>query len=105
MRIDLRRDAVAAERDEFRPHADLRRCRRRCARLTVATGVPAKLAAPSRTSQGRMFIPGEPMKCPTKVCAGRSNRSTGEPICTTSPSCITTTWSAKVSASVWSWVT
>ena len=50
-------------------------------------------------------MPGEPMKWPTKVWAGRSNRSTGEPTCTTLPSCMTTTWSAKVSASVWSWVT
>ena len=50
-------------------------------------------------------MPGEPMKWPTKVWAGRSKRSTGEPTWTTSPSCMTTTWSAKVSASVWSWVT
>ena len=35
----------------------------------------------------------------------RSNSSCGVPICTTSPSCITTTLSAKVSASVWSCVT
>ena len=50
-------------------------------------------------------MPGEPMKCPTKVCAGRSNSSSGVPVCTTAPSCMTTTLSAKVSASVWSWVT
>ena len=50
-------------------------------------------------------MPGEPMKCPTKVCFGFSNSSTGVPICTTAPSYITTTVSAKVSASVWSWVT
>ena len=53
----------------------------------------------------RMDIPGEPMKYPTKVCAGRSNSSCGVRICTTRPSYITTTLSAKVSASVWSWVT
>ena len=50
-------------------------------------------------------MPGEPMKCPTKVCCGCSNSSTGVPIWTTAPSYITTTVSAKVSASVWSWVT
>ena len=50
-------------------------------------------------------MPGEPMKWPTKVCAGRSKSSCGVPICTTSPSYITTTLSAKVSASVWSCVT
>ena len=33
------------------------------------------------------------------------NSSTGVPCCTTQPSCMTTTLSAKVSASVWSWVT
>ena len=52
-----------------------------------------------------MFMPGEPMKWPTKVWRGRSNSSTGVPACTTWPSSITTTWSAKVSASVWSCVT
>ena len=36
---------------------------------------------------------------------GRSNNSSGVPICTTRPSYITTTLSAKVNASVWSWVT
>ena len=50
-------------------------------------------------------MPGEPMKWPTKVWRGFSKSSTGVPICTMSPSFITTTWSAKVSASVWSWVT
>ena len=30
-------------------------------------------------------MPGEPMKWPTKVCAGRSNSSSGVPICTTAP--------------------
>ena len=64
-----------------------------------------KRGAVLQTAQGSTFMPGEPMKWPTKVCRGRSNSSTGEPICTTLPSCITTTLSAKVSASVWSWVT
>ena len=52
-----------------------------------------------------MFIPGDPMKWPTKVCWGLSNSSIGVPTWTTVPSYITTTWSAKVKASVWSWVT
>ncbi|EWS62832.1 hypothetical protein Y695_03939 [Hydrogenophaga sp. T4] len=50
-------------------------------------------------------MPGEPMKWPTKVWAGRSNKASGVPICTTLPRVITTTWSAKVSASTWSCVT
>ena len=54
------------------------------------------MTARSRTSHGSTFMPGEPMKWPTKVWRGRSNSSTGEPICTTVPSCITTTLSAKV---------
>ena len=66
--------------------------------------LPMKAVAPS-TRQGRMFMPGEPMKWPTKVWAGRSNSSSGVPVCTTAPSCMTTTLSAKVSASVWSCVT
>ena len=51
------------------------------------------------------FIPGDPMKWPTNVWSGRSNSSSGVPFCITSPSFITTTVSANVSASVWSWVT
>ncbi len=50
-------------------------------------------------------MPGEPMKWPTKVCCGRSNRSEALPICTARPRVITTTCSAKVSASTWSCVT
>ena len=73
--------------------------------MAVATGLPGEDGAAVADSQGSTFMPGEPMKWPTKVCRGRSNSSTGVPICTTSPSFITTTWSAKVSASVWSWVT
>ena len=73
--------------------------------FAVRTGWPAKRATPSTTSHGSTFMPGEPMKWPTKVWRGRSNSSTGVPVCTTVPSCITTTWSAKVSASVWSCVT
>jgi hypothetical protein len=49
-------------------------------------------------------MPGEPMKWPTKVWAGRSNRASGAPTCITRPRVITT-WSAKVRASTWSWVT
>ena len=45
-------------------------------------------------------MPGEPMKWPTKRCAGVSNSCSGVPICTISPWLITTTWSANVSASV-----
>ncbi len=58
-----------------------------------------------RQRAGRKFMPGEPMKWPTKVWAGRWNRSSAVPTCTALPRDITTTWSAKVSASVWSWVT
>jgi hypothetical protein len=57
------------------------------------------------TSTGRKFIPGEPMKLPTKRWDGRSNSSSGVPFWITSPWLITTTSSANVSASVWSWVT
>ena len=39
------------------------------------------------------------------VCCGLSNNSAGVPTCTISPSYMTTTLSAKVSASVWSCVT
>ncbi|MNT38319.1 hypothetical protein D3C72_1745050 [compost metagenome] len=35
--------------------------------------------APSPHCAGRKFMPGEPMKWPTKVCAGRSNRSSALP--------------------------
>jgi hypothetical protein len=31
------------------------------------------------TWPGRKFMPGEPMKCPTKVWLGRSNKSAAEP--------------------------
>ncbi len=64
-----------------------------------------KPTRPPSTLQGSTFMPGEPMKWPTKVWVGRSNRSIGVPTCTTSPLFITTTRSAKVSASVWSCVT
>ena len=47
------------------------------------TGDRAARRRPAR--QGSTFIPGEPMKWPTKVCSGRSNSSTGVPIWTTSP--------------------
>ncbi len=66
---------------------------------------PSIVAVAPCTWAGSRFMPGEPMKWPTKVWAGRSNNSSGVPVCTTAPSCITTTVSAKVSASVWSWVT
>ena len=77
----------------------------RATAFAVRIGWPAKRATPFSSSQGRMFIPGEPMKWPTNVCRGRSKSSTGVPTCTTVPSCMTTTWSAKVIASVWSCVT
>ena len=38
--------------------------------MAVSTGWPAKTASPSLTSQGSTFMPGEPMKWPTKVCFG-----------------------------------
>ena len=72
---------------------------------STAIRSPSKTTSRPAISHGRMFIPGEPMKCPTKVCLGFSNSSTGVPTCTTAPSYITTTVSANVSASVWSWVT
>ena len=50
-------------------------------------------------------MPGEPMKKPTNAWSGRSNSSVGVPICSTSPSFITTTSSANVIASTWSCVT
>jgi hypothetical protein len=53
----------------------------------------------------RKFMPGEPMKWPTKVWAGRSNSASALPTCTALPRVITTTSSAKVSASTWSCVT
>ena len=36
-------------------------------------------------------MPGEPMKCPTNVCSGRSNSASAEPTCTALPRDITTT--------------
>ena len=78
---------------------------------SVAAVAPSHSARPARVSvrpsdcTGKKFMPGEPMKWPTKRCAGRSNNAAGEPSCTTLPRVITTTWSAKVSASTWSWVT
>ena len=54
---------------------------------------------------GMKFMPGEPMKLPTKVWRGRSNSSDAVPTCTARPRVITTTCCAKVSASTWSWVT
>ena len=35
---------------------------------------PSKIASPSSIPQGRTFMPGEPMKCPTKVCFGLSKQ-------------------------------
>jgi hypothetical protein len=51
------------------------------------------------------FIDGEPMNCATNRLPGRSNRSSGVPICSMMPSCITTMRSAMVMASIWSCVT
>ena len=41
---------------------------------------PSKLIYPFLISQGRIFIPGDPIKCPTNVCFGFSNNSTGVPV-------------------------
>ena len=45
------------------------------------------------------------MNCATNKLPGRSNNSSGVPICSTMPSCITTMRSAMVIASIWSCVT
>ena len=66
---------------------------------------PSTTALPASKAQGRKFMPGLPMKKPTKVCCGASKSSCGVPICSTRPSCMTATFSAKVRASFWSWVT
>ena len=56
-------------------------CPARCATLATATGTawPRDTARRRRasTSHGSTFMPGEPMKWPTKVWRGRSNSSTG----------------------------
>src|SRR6218665_12250 len=62
--------------------------------------VPARCHWPSIT-----FIDGEPMNCATNRLSGRSYRSSGVPICSTTPSCSTTMRSAMVMASIWSCVT
>ncbi|MFD0467006.1 hypothetical protein ACFQ0B_00800 [Nonomuraea thailandensis] len=73
--------------------------------LTVPTSSrPTRTTSPA-ISAGSMFIPGEPMKWPTNSCDGDRNSSDGSPACTIAPSLSTTTSSANVSASVWSWVT
>ena len=84
-----RRPVGAPRRDELGPDAELELGRRR-SRAPLASvaqhGVGRRCGRRRRRArQGRMFMPGEPMKWPTKVCAGRSNSSSGVPICTTSP--------------------
>ena len=66
---------------------------------------PATLGPSASCCSGRKFMPGEPMKWPTKRCCGRSNSADALPTCTARPRVITTTRSAKVSASTWSCVT
>src|SRR6185295_2861208 len=60
---------------------------------------------PRRNLPLTMFIAGEPMNCATNRLSGRSYRSSGVPICSMRPSCITTIRSAIVIASTWSCVT
>jgi hypothetical protein len=83
--------AVGNNGDEFRANADFSAAATSAGRTFKAYLFTAEEGGAAAHSQGRTFMPGEPMKWPTKVCAGRSNRSTGVPICTISPSCITTT--------------
>ena len=62
--------------------------RGRRASSRLAGDVDARAVLPS---PGRKFIPGEPMKWPTKVCCGRSNSSEALPVWTARPRVITTT--------------
>ena len=52
-----------------------------------------------------MFIAGDPMNPAMKRLRGRRYRSSGVPICSMRPAFSTTIRSARVIASVWSWVT
>ena len=59
----------------------------------------------SRRSRECMFIAGEPMKPATNGWRAGRRASSGSPVCSTSPSFITTILSAIVIASIWSCVT
>ena len=58
--------------------ASRRRGRRSAARWRAETPLAGDVDARRRAARaGRKFMPGEPMKWPTKVCCGRSNSSDG----------------------------
>ena len=52
-----------------------------------------------------MFIGGVPMKRAANTDAGRAYSSAGGASCSIRPALSSTTWSAMLIASVWSWVT
>ena len=53
----------------------------------------------------KRFIAGVPIKRAANVVAGRAYISRGAAHCSTLPWCSSTTWSAMLMASAWSWVT
>src|SRR6218665_3573012 len=104
------------ERQVLGPHAHLQAARGQGAprpdlhaggggRGGLGGGWRASGGGPPPGGGGGKFRGGEPMKYPTNTCRGRSNSASAEPVCSARPRVITTTWSAKVSASTWSCVT
>ena len=78
--------------------AEIKALHQRLKTTTVVPPEPRKVPAIT-------FIDGEPMNCATNRLPGWSYRSSGVPICSMMPSCITTMRSAIVIASIWSCVT
>ena len=72
---------------------------------TAGPPVPAIAAPSSCDASASRFIGGVPMKRATKVFAGDSYRSSGEPFCSMRPWFSRITRSAIDIASIWSWVT
>ena len=72
----------------------------RSERAISASPRPAPIAG-----AGSTFIGGVPTKRAAKIVAGRSYSAAGGASCSMRPLRISTTWSAMVIASTWSWVT
>ena len=73
------------------------------ARRTCSGRMPTRKA--SSPPAASTFIGGVPMKRAAKIVAGRAYRSAGAASCSIRPAFSSTTWSAMLIASVWSWVT